>query len=113
MNHVVLANVRIHRGRRWKAVYWIHQARDVVLTLAGCRLRLDTSYGRGFDALPTEVHAELAPSFARSRDEDELCQCLAVATTALVQESPPERQRQVREILNELVSLKWSGSLPE
>src|SRR5262249_10108080 len=53
VHHLVRARICIERGRAWQAEYWISAARDQALSLA-CRSHgLPTSYGRGYDQLPS------------------------------------------------------------
>jgi hypothetical protein len=59
-----------------------------VLTLACLRLGLPTSYGRGFDDLPSEVTQPLRAALVRSLERDELLRALGVAVQGLLRESP-------------------------
>lgn len=110
VHHVVRANVCIGRGQPWQAEYWIHQARDVVLTLACRRLGLEASYGRGFDTLPPEVVAGLRGSIVPDLDGGVLRCALAVVTAALLREAEgitdaPDRVRAILDELHKPVSL--------
>lgn len=87
IHHIVRTNVCIERGRLWQAEYWLHEARDVALTLACHRLGFDTHYGRGFDQLPPEVLDGLAGAHVATMTVPELRRALAAVTTGVLREA--------------------------
>jgi hypothetical protein len=86
-HHALRAHLSIERGRLWQAEYWIHAARDELLSLACRRLGLETSHGRGFDALPPEAREPLAEALVRELRPAELKRALQVITEALSREA--------------------------
>jgi hypothetical protein len=84
-HHAVRARFCIERGRVWQAELWISALRDHALELACLSRGLPTAYGRGFDALPSEVLNEDA--LVRSLDPDELLRALRCAIGLLVREA--------------------------
>jgi hypothetical protein len=87
VHHAVRGHICIQRGRLWQAEYWIHGVRDQALALACCRLGLETTNGRGFDRLPSEILDRFAGALVRSVNAPELRRALAVATTGLLREA--------------------------
>jgi hypothetical protein len=87
VHHALRSRFYIERRKLWQAEYWIAELRDHVLALACLRLGLPTSYGRGFDDLPSEVSEPLQGSLVRSLDADELLRALGVAVEGLLSES--------------------------
>jgi hypothetical protein len=87
VHHALRSRFYIERRKLWQAEYWIAELRDHVLALACLRLGLPTSYGRGFDDLPSEVSEPLQGSLVRSLDGDELLRALGVAVEGLLSES--------------------------
>ncbi|MCC6791701.1 MAG: hypothetical protein IT336_08455 [Thermomicrobiales bacterium] len=86
VHHLVRANVCIERGRLWQAEYWLHEARDIALTLACHRLGLDTHYARGFDRLPPEVLDGYADTLVKALTVTEVRRALAAITDCLLHE---------------------------
>lgn len=101
VHHAVRAHICIERGRRWQAEYWIHETRHQALALACQRRGLEPSYGRGFDALPAEVHRSFAGSLATGLAAGELRRALAVTTAALIREASdlPDQVQRVESML--------------
>jgi hypothetical protein len=87
IHHIVRTRICIERGRLWQAEYWLHEARDVALTLACYRHGLDTHYARGFDSLPPEILHSLAGSLPTAATAPELSRALTVVTQALSAEA--------------------------
>jgi len=87
VHHALRARFSIERGKLWLAEYWVRQVRDYALALACQRRGLPTSYGRGFDELPSEVLAGFVGALPRSLDHDELLRALRVAMDGLIQEA--------------------------
>ncbi len=87
IHHLMRAHISIERGRPWQAEYWIHAARDVALTLACRRYGLDTSYARGFDELPGEVHAGLRGALPGDLSDACLRRALGIITAGLLREA--------------------------
>lgn len=85
-HHVLHARASIERGRLWQALHLISVLRDHVFTLAGTRLGLPTTAGKGFDAMPSELRTSLQRSLAASLDAGELRQALAACATSLLEE---------------------------
>jgi predicted nucleotidyltransferase len=85
-HHALHARSALGRGRPWLAEWLVSALRDHVLELACLRLGLSTHFGRGFDALPPEVAAQVAGALVRSLEPSELRRALDVATSALVDE---------------------------
>lgn len=55
VHHVLRTHFCIGRGKLWQAEYWLHQARDIALTLASIPYVADARNGRGFDDIPPEL----------------------------------------------------------
>lgn len=85
-HHVLHARASIERERLWQAVHLISALRDHIFTLAGIRLGLPTTAGKGFDALPVELRTSLQRSLIASLDAGELRQALAASADALLDE---------------------------
>jgi hypothetical protein len=109
VHHAVRAHLSIERGRLWQAEYLLHEARDHALTLGCYRLGLDVNYGRGFDALPSEVLECYAGALVGEMTVDALRRALAVATDGLLREAAgiasnelAETAARVRPMLTEL-----------
>ena len=103
-HHVLRAHLSIERGRLWQAEYWIHAARDELLSLACRHLGLETSHGRGFDALPPEAREPLAQALVWELRPAELKRALRVITEALSREANriPDVDPRTRPRLEEL-----------
>jgi hypothetical protein len=61
----------------WQAEYWIGEARNQALALACHHRGLQTSYGRGFDDLPTEVLEPFKTTLVDELSRDRLLMVLA------------------------------------
>jgi hypothetical protein len=105
VHHAVRGHICIERGRVWQAEYWIHETRNQALALACQRRGLESSHGRGFDALPADVRDAFAGSLARDLTAPELRRALAVATAGLLREAAdiPESVRRVEPMLAEIL----------
>ena len=86
VHHALRARFCIERGRYWHAEYWISSTRDYALSLACHRLGLPTSYGRGFDDLPTEVLDRFLCSLVASLERTELFRALTCVIEELLHE---------------------------
>ncbi len=86
VHHALRARFCIERGRFWHAEYWISGVRDYALSLACRRRGLPTSYGRGFDDLPTEVRDPFRGALVRSLDRSELLRALESVIAGLMNE---------------------------
>jgi len=105
VHHAVRAHICIERGRLWQAEYWIHEARDGVLSLACRRRGLEANHGRGFDRLPPDVLDHFSDALVGELTVDELRRALRSATTSLLREAaaiPDERAKWVRSELEKL-----------
>jgi hypothetical protein len=87
VHHAVRGRYAIERGRWWQAEYWVSAVRDHALMLACRRLGLESGFGRGFDALPSELTAEAEHALVRSTDRGELLRALRAAVAMLISES--------------------------
>lgn len=85
-HHVRHARVCIERNAVWQAEYWISAARDQILTLACLRLGYATSYGKGFDDLPTDILHPAEDPLVHKLNVDELFRALQVVTRVLLRE---------------------------
>lgn len=110
VHHAVRGHICIERGRYWQAEYWIHETRNQALALACQRRGLAPGYGRGFDALPAEVHHAFAGSLATNLSATELRRALAAVTTGLLREAGdiPEHVQQVAPMLAEICQAEWT-----
>lgn len=84
-HHCRAAAVAIHRGKMWRAEWWISEARRHLIELACQRHGLPTTHGRGTDALPPDELEVLRPTLARDLTDAEvrrvlqaLCDVLAI-----------------------------------
>ncbi len=104
VHHLIRTRVCIERNKLVQAEYWLHQARDVALTLACRRLGLNTQYGRGFDDLPSSVTDPLMGALAADLRPQELRRALSLAIDGLLREADgaAENVDRVREILKAL-----------
>jgi hypothetical protein len=87
VHHALRARFCIERGRTWQAEYWISSLRDYALSLACRRRGLPAFYGRGFDALPSEVRDRAACALVASLERDELLRALGCAIDGLLREA--------------------------
>ena len=85
-HHAVRARYCIDRGRLWQAEHWTSLVRDPALMLACRRLGLEAAYGRGFDALPTDLLERAEGALVRSIDAQELLRALRKSTDLLLEE---------------------------
>lgn len=84
VHHIVRTRLCVERGRLWQAEHWLSGARDLSLAIA-CHLRgLPTAHGRGFDELPADVLARLAPALVSAVEREELLRALDVAIEELL-----------------------------
>jgi hypothetical protein len=86
VHHALRARFCIERGRYWLAEYWVSATRDYTLMLACLRRGLPTSYGRGFDQLPSDVRDPLRGALVASLERDELLRALGCAIEGLLRE---------------------------
>lgn len=86
VHHLIRTHVCIERNKLIQAEYWLHQARDITLTLACRRLGLDAQYGRGFDDLPASVADPIMGALATDLRPDELRRALRIAIRGLLRE---------------------------
>ena len=91
VHHALRARFCIERGRYWQAEYWISGVRDYALSLACQRRGLPARYGRGYDDLPSDVHASFEGALVKSIAADELLRALGVAIDALLREAEDVR----------------------
>ena len=108
VHHVVRAHICIERGKVWQAEYWIHSARDEALSLACLRHGLPVREGRGFDAVPPEIHELLAASLVGDLSPDTLWRGIVALTAALLYEAEyiPDLDARVAPILQEMLRIK-------
>ncbi len=111
VHHALRARFCIERGKFWQAEYWIHSTRDYALNLACLRLSLPSNNGRGYDALPNEVHEKFKNSFVVSLERNELLRALNICIEGLLSESKsaPELALQVEPQLRKLTAV-WEGT---
>jgi hypothetical protein len=107
VHHVVRAHICIERGKVWQAEYWIHSARDEVLSLACLRHGLPAREGRGFDALPPEIHELLTAGLIGELSADALWRGMVAVAAALLYEAEyiPDLDARVTPILQELFNV--------
>lgn len=86
-HHLVRVRVCIERGRFWQAEHWLHEARDVAMTLACRRHGLDEAYTRGFDQLPETIQDRYREMVIATLDRDALERVLPLVTGALLEEA--------------------------
>lgn len=103
VHHAVRARVCIERGRYWQAEYWVSAARDYALSLACRRRGLSSSYGRGFDELPSDIRERLSKALPTSLQPDDLLAALRVTVEALLKEANGSEELKVAPILRELL----------
>ena len=84
VHHALRARFCIERGRFWEAEYWISSTRDYALSLACLHRGLPAYYGRGFDALPTDVRESFKETLVTSLERDELLRALGVTIEGLL-----------------------------
>ena len=96
VHHALRARFCIERGRFWQAEYWISGVRDYALSLACLHRDLPARNGRGFDALPADVHEAFMGAFVRSLERDELLRALRSAIAGLLREA--EQVQDIREM---------------
>ena len=87
VHHALRARFCIERGRYWQAEYWISSIRAYALAIACHRHNLPTSYGKGFDNLPTSVLELFKSSLVSSLQRDELLRALKAVIDGLLRES--------------------------
>src|SRR5262245_24833732 len=106
VHHALRARFCIERGRFWQAEYWVSATRDYALSLACRRRRMPARYGRGFDALPDDVHASFTGSLVAALERAELVRALRVVIEGLlgeteeVQELAAKVEPQLRELID-------------
>lgn len=107
VHHVVRAHICIERGNVWQAEYWIHSARDEVLSLACLRHGLPVREGRGFDALPTEIQELLAAALIGELSPDALWRGIVAVAAALLYEADyiPDLDARMTPILQEILRI--------
>jgi hypothetical protein len=86
-HHCLRAHVYLERGKVWQALHWINELRELGMTLACKRYRLDEAYGRGFDQLPEHVLAGFALALPESVELSNLRMALRTAGWALMEEA--------------------------
>jgi hypothetical protein len=91
VHHVVRARMCIERNKLWQAEYWITEARNQALSLACLHRGLPTSYGRGFDDLPTEVVESFTGALVGELTRDHLMKALARTIDGVLQNSDDVR----------------------
>ena len=94
MNHVQMTwlyalHVRsaLARGRSWQAMWMLDGIRSRLISLYCQRHGLATYEGRGVDALPGPVRAELATTLTATIDHADLCHTFRVLVTLLLAET--------------------------
>ena len=87
VHHALRARFCIERGRYWQAEYWISGTRDYALNLACRRRGLPAVHGRGYDALPPDVHSAFIGALVTSLERAELLRALAAAIGGLLAEA--------------------------
>lgn len=86
VHHALRARFCIERERFWQAEYWISNIRDYALNMACLRHNLLTTYGRGFDDLPSEILDSFKGTLITSLERDELLRALNCAIEGLIRE---------------------------
>jgi hypothetical protein len=84
VHHALRARFCIERGRFWQAEYWISSTRDYALAIACHQRALPTSYGRGFDNLPSDVLEPFKSAFVSALKREELLRALKAAIEGLL-----------------------------
>jgi hypothetical protein len=87
VHHALRARFCIERERFWQAEYWISGVRDYALSLACQRRKLPTSEGRGFDALPADVHDVFLKTLVTALERDVLMAALRNVIEGLLDEA--------------------------
>ena len=95
--YLLHAHACIARQRMWEAEYCISAARDQALSLACHHRGLKTSYGRGFDDLPSETLKPFAETLAGSLERIQLLRALSKTIDELLHNS-----QEVRELASRL-----------
>lgn len=96
VHHALRARFCIERGRYWHAEYWISSLRDYALSLACHRRNLPTSFGRGYDDLPPDVHELFADTLVTSLQREELLRTLGRAIEGLLHEAEEVRDLAIK-----------------
>lgn len=95
--------VQIERGRLWEAEYCLTNFRHYALSVACQRRDLPSSFGKGFEALPSEVLASFGQALLRSLEIDELKRALDAGVSALLRELvddlDPNREARIKELI--------------
>jgi hypothetical protein len=110
VHHALRARFCIERGRYWQAEYWISATRDYALHLACLRRNLPPVYARGFDDLPSEVHAAFRNTFVTQLTREELLRALRCVIDGMYQETDDVQELAVK-VKPQLLELtaEWSG----
>ena len=85
--YLLHAHACIARERMWEAEYCISAARDQALSLACLDRSLKTTYGRGFDDLPSDILKPVAGALVGSLQKTELIRALGKSVDVLLQNS--------------------------
>jgi len=85
--YLLHAHACIARERMWEAEYCISAARDQALSLACLHRGLKTSYGRGFDDLPSETLGPVTGALVGSLEKTRLTEALGRCVDVLLQNS--------------------------
>jgi predicted nucleotidyltransferase len=85
--HALHVRSALARGRSWQAVWMLEGIRNRLISLYCLRHGLATHEGRGVDALPGPVRAELATTLAATTDHADLCRIFRVLVTLLLAET--------------------------
>lgn len=97
------ARVQIERGHLWEAEYCLTNFRHYALSVACQRRDLPSSFGRGFEALPSDVLASFGQALLRSLELNELKRALEAGVHALLQDSTadldPNLETRIRELI--------------
>ncbi len=87
MVYLLHAHACIARERMWEAEYCISAARDQALSLACLDRSLKTTYGRGFDDLPSDILKPVAGALVGSLQKTDLIRALGKSVDVLLQNS--------------------------
>jgi hypothetical protein len=85
--YLLHARACVARGRLWEAEYCISAARDHALALACQHRGLKTSYGRGFDDLPTDILKQFTGTLVGSLEKTGLVRAIDGCIQALLDNS--------------------------
>ncbi|SDR74291.1 hypothetical protein SAMN04488543_0292 [Friedmanniella luteola] len=85
--HALHARSALARGRSWQAVWMLEGLRNQLVALYCRRYDLPTHEGRGVDALPAAVRAELAATLTPTTDPAALHHTFRVLTALLLAEA--------------------------